>query len=74
MTLSGGGLVRTGDCDRLCDFRANGAAACDVGHPIGRRIVERAANEIGDLLEMFLRQGVDKLSLVGGCPERLRLG
>ena len=36
------------------------------GDPIGRRIVERAANEIGDLLEMFLRQGVDKLSLVGG--------
>jgi glucosamine kinase len=36
------------------------------GDPIGRRIVERAADEIGDLLDMFLRQGIDKLSLVGG--------
>ena len=36
------------------------------GDPIGRRIVERAADEIGDLLDMFLRRGIDKLSLVGG--------
>ena len=36
------------------------------GDPIGRRIVERAADQIGDLLDMFLRQGIDKLSLVGG--------
>ena len=36
------------------------------GDPIGRRIVERAANAIGDLLDVFLRHGIDRLSLVGG--------
>jgi len=36
------------------------------GDPIGRRIVERAAIAIGDLLNMFLRYGIDRLSLVGG--------
>jgi glucosamine kinase len=36
------------------------------GDPIGRRIVERAADAIGDLLDMFLRRGFDRLSLVGG--------
>lgn len=36
------------------------------GDPVGRRIFERAADAIGDLLDMFLRQGVERLSLVGG--------
>ena len=36
------------------------------GDPIGRRIVERAADAIGDLLDVFLRHGIDRLSLVGG--------
>ena len=36
------------------------------GRSVGRRIVERAADAIGDLLDMFLRQGIDRLSLVGG--------
>jgi glucosamine kinase len=33
------------------------------GDPVGRRIVERAADAIGDLL--FLRLGIDRLSLMG---------
>ncbi len=36
------------------------------GDPIGRRIFERAADSIGDLLDMFLREGIERLSLVGG--------
>lgn len=36
------------------------------GDAIGRRIVERAADAIGDLLDMFLRRGIARLSLVGG--------
>jgi glucosamine kinase len=36
------------------------------GDPIGRRIVERAADAIGDLLDFFLARGIDRLSLVGG--------
>lgn len=39
------------------------------GDPIGRRIVERAADAIGDLLDMFLRKGIERLSLVGGLSE-----
>ena len=41
------------------------------GDPIGRRIVERAADAIGDLLDMFLAQGIDRLSLVGGLAEAI---
>ncbi len=41
------------------------------GDPIGRRIVERAADAIGDLLDVFLRQGIDRLSLVGGLSEAI---
>jgi glucosamine kinase len=41
------------------------------GDPIGRRIVERAADAIGDLLDMFVRQGIDRLSLVGGLSEAI---
>ena len=44
------------------------------GDPIGRRIVERAANAIGDLLDVFLRHGIDRLSLVGGFRGQSRLG
>jgi N-acetylmuramic acid 6-phosphate etherase len=32
----------------------------------GRRIVERAADAIGDLLDFFLARGIDRVSLVGG--------
>jgi glucosamine kinase len=39
------------------------------GDPIGRRIVERAADAIGDLLDTFLRHGIARLSLVGGLAE-----
>ena len=41
------------------------------GDPIGRRIVERAALAIGDLLDMFVRRGFDRLSLVGGLSEAI---
>jgi len=41
------------------------------GDPIGRRIVERAADAIGDLLDMFLARGIDRLSLVGGLSEAI---
>src|SRR5207237_8396778 len=41
------------------------------GDPIGRRIVERAADAIGDLLDVFLRLGIDRLSLVGGLSEAI---
>ncbi|MDH2380707.1 BadF/BadG/BcrA/BcrD ATPase family protein [Bradyrhizobium sp. CER78] len=36
------------------------------GDPVGRRIVERAADAIGDLLDLFLARGIDRLALVGG--------
>ena len=36
------------------------------GDPIGRRIIERAADAIGDLLDLFLARGIDRLCLVGG--------
>jgi glucosamine kinase len=39
------------------------------GDPIGRRIFERAADAIGDLLDLFLRRGIERLSLVGGLSE-----
>ena len=41
------------------------------GDPVGRRIFERAADAIGDLLDLFLRQGIDRLSLVGGLSEAI---
>ena len=41
------------------------------GDPIGRRIVERAADAIGDLLDFFLARGIDRLSLVGGLSEAI---
>jgi glucosamine kinase len=41
------------------------------GDPIGRRIVERTADTIGDLLDVFLRLGIDRLSLVGGLSEAI---
>lgn len=39
------------------------------GDPIGRRIVERAADAIGGLLDVFVRLGIERLSLVGGLSE-----
>jgi len=41
------------------------------GDPIGRRIFERAADAIGDLLDLFLRRGIERLSLVGGLSEAI---
>jgi glucosamine kinase len=41
------------------------------GDPIGRRIVERAADAIGDMLDLFLHRGVEKLSLVGGLSDAI---
>ncbi len=41
------------------------------GDPVGRRIFERAADAIGDLLDIFLRQGIQRLSLVGGLSEAI---
>jgi len=41
------------------------------GDPIARSIVERAAEAIGDLLGVFARQGIDRLSLVGGLSEAI---
>ena len=41
------------------------------GDPVGRRIVERAADAIGDLLDLFLARGIDRLSLVGGLADAI---
>jgi len=41
------------------------------GDPIGRRIVQQAADAIGDLLDAFVRLGIDRLSLVGGLSEAI---
>jgi glucosamine kinase len=41
------------------------------GDPIGRRIVERAADALGDLLDMFLARRIDRLSLVGGLSDAI---
>ncbi|MEY9459648.1 glucosamine kinase [Bradyrhizobium ottawaense] len=41
------------------------------GDPVGRRIVERAADAIGDLLDLFLARGTDRLSLVGGLANAM---
>jgi glucosamine kinase len=41
------------------------------GDPIGRRIVESAADGIGDLLDLFLDRGIDRLSLVGGLSDAI---
>ena len=41
------------------------------GDRVGRRIVERAADAIGDLLDLFLARGIDRLSLVGGLSEAI---
>lgn len=41
------------------------------GDSIGRRIVEDAADAIGDLLDLFLQRGIDRLSLVGGLSAEL---
>ncbi|PSO25986.1 BadF/BadG/BcrA/BcrD ATPase family protein [Bradyrhizobium sp. MOS002] len=41
------------------------------GDPVGRRIVERAADAIGDLLDLFLARGIERLSLVGGLADAI---
>jgi glucosamine kinase len=43
----------------------------NFGDPVGRRIVERAADAIGDLLDLFLARGIERLSLVGGLAEAI---
>src|SRR3954452_4615276 len=43
----------------------------NLGDPVGRRIVKRAADAIGELLDLFLARGVERLSLVGGLAEAL---
>jgi glucosamine kinase len=43
----------------------------DQGDPVGRRILERAADAIGDLLDMFLARGIDRVSLVGGLADAI---
>ena len=40
----------------------------DQGDPVGRRIVERAADAIGDMLDLFIAR---RLSLVGGLAEAI---
>ena len=41
------------------------------GDPVGHRIIKRAADAIGDLLDLFLARGIDRLSLVGGLSEAI---
>lgn len=41
------------------------------GDSIARRVVEDAADAIGDLLSVFLQRGIDRLSLVGGLSAEL---
>src|SRR3954452_10712628 len=41
------------------------------GDATGRHIVERAADAIGELLELFLARGIERLSLVGGLANAL---
>jgi glucosamine kinase len=41
------------------------------GDPVGRRIVARAADAIGDLLDLFLARGIGRLSLVGGLSDAI---
>src|SRR3954447_7580747 len=41
------------------------------GDPVGRRIVERTADAIGDLLDLFLSKGTERLSLVGGLADAI---
>jgi glucosamine kinase len=41
------------------------------GDPVGRRIVERTADAIGDLLDLFLARGIGRLSLVGGLSDAI---
>jgi glucosamine kinase len=43
----------------------------NLGDPVGRRIVERAADAIGDLLDLFLARAIDRLSLVGGLADAI---
>ena len=44
------------------------------GDPIGRRIVERAADAIGDLLDMFLREELTGCRWSAGLRSQSRLG
>ncbi|CCE09656.1 conserved hypothetical protein [Bradyrhizobium sp. STM 3843] len=39
------------------------------GDPVGGRFVERAADAIGDLLDLFLARGFDRLSALGGFAD-----
>src|SRR5437660_1001313 len=59
---------------RAADFAALAPIVmrhANLGDPVGRRIVERAADAIGDLLDLFLARGIDRLSLVGGLSDAI---
>ncbi|MGY3534503.1 BadF/BadG/BcrA/BcrD ATPase family protein [Bradyrhizobium sp. USDA 4452] len=43
----------------------------NLGDPVGRRNVERAADAIGDLLDLFLARGIDRVALVGGLADAI---
>jgi glucosamine kinase len=43
----------------------------NAGDPVGRRIIECAADGTGDLLDLFLAHGIERLSLVGGLAEAI---
>ena len=52
-------------------FAPNVMRHANEGDPVGRRIVERTADAIGDLLDLFLAKGIERLSLVGGLAEAI---
>jgi len=76
-------VLRAFDCDpyqavawseeaRAADYAAFAPIVmrhASQGDPVGRRIVERTADAIGDLLDLFLAKGIERLSLVGGLAE-----
>src|SRR5262249_16810241 len=41
------------------------------GDPVGRRIIERAADAVGELLDLFLPRRIDRLSLGGGAGDAI---
>jgi glucosamine kinase len=41
------------------------------GDPVGRRLVERAADAAGDLIDLFLAKRIERLSLVGGLSDAI---
>ena len=56
---------------RATDYAAFAPIVMRRANQVGRRIVERAADAIGDLLDLFLARGIDRLSLVGGLADAI---